>query len=111
MTQLSMDFEVDRLVKKSGGRLKRGSEVRRRGQLPPTDPQVSTVEAVVRFARQNDVILERLQKGPAENYELAALAINYRARISDLRQHGFTIKLERKGGGRNIYHLTENPRA
>lgn len=111
MTQLSMDFEVARLVQASGGRLKRGSEVRRRGQLPPTDPQVNTVGEVVRFARQNDVILDRLQQGPAENYELAALAINYRARISDLRHHGFTIKVVRKGGGRNVYHLEARPAA
>ena len=45
---------------------------------------------------QNMIILGRLQCGPATNRELAGLALNYRARISDLRVLGFDIR-EDKG--------------
>lgn len=109
MVQRTLDFEVEKLIKRSGGRLKRGSQVRRRGQLPPTDPHVTEIGDVVRFTSQNDVILDRLERGPAENYELAALAINYRARISDLRKYGYRIEVERCGGGKNRYVLSSRP--
>lgn len=109
MAQLTMDFEVEKLVRRSRGRLRRASELARPTVLPPTDPHVTVIADVVRFTNQNRVILERLRKGPAKNYELAALAINYRARISDLRQYGFEIKVEKVAGGTNEYRLAKEP--
>lgn len=110
MSQLTMEFEVEKLVAASGGWLRRGSEVSKREALPPTDPQVrTTIEEIVRFTGQNQVILDRLRRGPAKNFELAALAINYRARISDLRNYGFEIKVEKVSGGTNQYLLKREP--
>ena len=109
MSQLTLDFEIEKVIAKSGGRLRRGSELRRRGQLPPTDPHVTDLKDTIRFTSQNDVILDRLEKGSAANHELADLAINYRARISDLRKYGYEIKVEKRGGGNNVYVLTKRP--
>lgn len=107
MSQLTLEFEVEKLVAKSRGSLRRASELVKE-TLPPTDPKVcTTIEEIVRFSGQNGVILERLRRGPAKNYELAALAINYRARISDLRNYGFEIKVEKVSGGTNEYRLMQ----
>jgi len=106
MVQRTLDFEIEKLVAGSKGRIKRGSDVRRRGQLPPTDPHVKQLGDVVRFTTQNDVILDRLEQGPAANYQLAELAINYRARISDLRAHGYGIHCDRSNG---VYRLVSRP--
>lgn len=59
-------------------------------QPPAIDPVA--VEAK-RLSRQCQAILERLRSGRASNSELAEMALNYRARISDLRQRGFRIKV------------------
>lgn len=60
----------------------------------PTPQPVSSgpVEERPRFNKQCREILSRLQAGPATNNELNAMAINYRARISDLRKCGYTIR-------------------
>jgi hypothetical protein len=52
-------------------------------------PQLA--EQLPRLNRQHARILERLQAGPATNYELAAIALRYSARIHELRKHGHAI--------------------
>jgi len=73
--------------------------------IPPTDPQVEPIE-IPRLRGQNAAILERLQQGPATNRELCNFALNYRARISDLRKAGYTVVVdEDKATGLNVYTL------
>ena len=61
-----------------------------------TDPESSHIAATKliksgRRVSQKQKILERLQQGPATNTELVKIAINYRARVSDLRLDGYDI--------------------
>ena len=58
--------------------------------LPPTDPNVRPAD-VKRLTGQNAAVLARLRAGPATNAELAAIALKYTSRISDLRKAGFTV--------------------
>ena len=58
-----------------------------------------------RLSRQCAAILARLQQGPATNAELGKYALNYTARISQLREDGHVIDCEKFGGGRAIYTL------
>lgn len=54
-----------------------------------------------RLNAQCRAILARLREGPASNVELSGMALNYTARISDLRRTGFTIACvgrDRKAG-------------
>jgi hypothetical protein len=69
--------------------------------IPPTDTNVRKKD-VKRFTGQNALILARLREGPARNYELAAIALGYRQRISDLKKHGIAI-LEHDG----VYRLVK----
>lgn len=71
---------------------------------PPTDPNVHAGD-IDRLTGQNAAILSRLRQGPATNVELAAISLNYRARISDLRAYGFRIVCTRGVGGLNVYRL------
>lgn len=77
-----------------------------------TDPATSQVAArkVKRTGRrkgQAAAILARLREGPATNVDLAGLALNYRARISDLRDAGYVIRVTVKVAGTslNMYRL------
>ena len=58
--------------------------------LLPTDPNVRPAD-VKRLTGQNAAVLSRLRAGPATNAELAAIALKYTSRISDLRKAGFTV--------------------
>ena len=58
--------------------------------LLPTDPNVRPAD-VKRLTGQNAAVLVRLRAGPATNAELAAIALKYTSRISDLRRAGFTV--------------------
>ena len=58
-----------------------------------------------RLSGQCMAILERLQRGPATNAELAALALKYTSRISDLRKNGYRITAHRGEGGTVTYQL------
>lgn len=53
-----------------------------------------------RLAGQCAKIIARLRKGPATNRELCEIGLNYRARISELRQAGWNIPapVEREDG-------------
>ena len=56
------------------------------------------------YARRN-----RLQQGPATNVELAALALKYTSRLSDLRAAGYTITVTARdyATGRTVYRLVK----
>ena len=58
-----------------------------------------------RLSGQTLAIVERLQKGPATNRELAALSLKYTSRISDARAAGYAIQAQRLPGGLTIYTL------
>jgi hypothetical protein len=45
-----------------------------------------------RLSAQCELILAVLQTGPATNRRLSCLALNYKARISDLRAAGYTVE-------------------
>ena len=66
-------------------------------QLPPTDPNVQQTDER-RLSKQNRAILARLREGPANNSELAAFALKYTSRVSDLRKHGYAVKCYKKRG-------------
>lgn len=54
------------------------------------DPKVTEAERP-RLSRQCQAILDRLQRGPALNTELVAIALKYTGRLSDLRKNGYVI--------------------
>jgi hypothetical protein len=73
--------------------------------LPVRDTHVTDPDEIHRLRSQNDRILERLQKGPASNYELAQISLKYTSRLSDLRKAGYTVTCERHAGGGATYEL------
>ncbi len=62
------------------------------GAIMPRDPRVIAVEAV-RLSRQSREILDRLERGPATNKELAGIALKYTSRTSDLRLAGYDVRV------------------
>lgn len=78
---------------------------------PPTIPVNSTVDAreAKRLSAQAHRILERLRQGPASNRELAQGALNYRARISEIRAAGFNVAVTARDykTGVALYALVE----
>lgn len=73
--------------------------------LAPTDTNVLP-EDVARLSKQCQLILAKLKTGPCTNYELAGVALKYTSRISDLRKHGFNVRMtERRKDGTTIYEL------
>ena len=76
--------------------------------IRPRDP--STPEAAKpRLSSQCYAILSRLREGPATNRELAAIALKYSGRISDLRVAGYAITVvsHDHATGLVTYRLTE----
>ena len=76
----------------------------------PLDPvQMGlTFEDEKAFGYQRDEILKMLKKrrsSGAANHELCGLALNYRARISELRQQGYQINCVRQSGRTFLYTL------
>lgn len=79
--------------------------------LKLSDPKVRGTVETPRLTNQCQKILERLQRGPATNKELADLSLKYTGRISDLRASGYAVEVlsrDRKTGV-TIYHLKEHP--
>jgi len=74
----------------------------------PTDPTVNAAEKP-RLINQSLLILERLRRGPATARELVGIALNYRARISDLRAAGHNIPepTEDHATGYSLYTLIQ----
>lgn len=60
-----------------------------------------------RLSRQCRLILELLQKGPASNAQLTGIALRYSARIFELREAGYRIRLVSHdcGTGVTVYEL------
>lgn len=61
------------------------------GQLMTVNIQAPPVMRP-RLSQQCERILDRLRQGPATNRELAALALKYTGRISDLKAAGYRIE-------------------
>ena len=69
--------------------------------LMPRDTHVTHPAEIARLGGHNLKILERLQRGPATNRELAAISLKYTARVSDLREAGYDVRCvaqDRKSG-------------
>lgn len=58
-----------------------------------------------RLSQQTRAIYERLRRGWATNAELAAIALKYTSRISDLRENGVSVERERVAGGTWRYRV------
>jgi hypothetical protein len=57
----------------------------------PRDSHILQAGDVKRLSEQNQRVLARLQRGPAHRRELQDIACNITARITDLRDAGYTI--------------------
>ena len=55
-------------------------------------PMLPFEQEKVRLSEQCGVILRRLEIGPVTNSELSRIALNYTARLSDLRHKGFDVR-------------------
>jgi len=76
---------------------------------PPSSHEAATklIESGRRVS-QKQKMLDRLRLGPATNVELVKIALNYRARISDLRLEGYVIVCEQnRDDGVTVYRLVE----
>lgn len=60
--------------------------------IRPADPHVSPAEAP-RLSGQCSLILGMLRRGRCTNVELAAVALKYTSRCSDLREAGFDVRV------------------
>lgn len=58
---------------------------------------------VLRLSGQQGAILDLLIARPRTAMELAQSALNYRARVSELRQAGHVIECEHHRGGKTVY--------
>ncbi len=58
-----------------------------------------------RLTGQNLEILTLLRAGPKTNTELAAVALKYTSRLSDIRAAGYAITCKRLDGGLTLYTL------
>lgn len=74
--------------------------------ITPTDPTLTDAERR-RLAPQAVAVLRTLERGPAWNYELATIGLSYTRRISDIRDHGFDVRILANGeSGARCYGLT-----
>lgn len=73
----------------------------------PHDSHVTAAGEVRRLAGQNAKILARLEDGPATRRELAEIAVNVTARISDLRHAGHEVRCLEKPNGASSYWLVK----
>jgi len=76
----------------------------------PIRPHFADKDDVPRLTEQNTKMLAVLRLGPATNRQLMAIGMNYRARISELREWlqnntGETIRCIRGKGGLNSYRI------
>jgi len=71
------------------------------------DSHVLHPAEIQRLSAQDARVLARLEQGPCRNFDLAQIALNFTARISDLRKAGFDIRIiERdRSSGRVVYQL------
>lgn len=76
--------------------------------IVPRDTHVEREERP-RLTGQNAAILQRLQRGPATNKELAGIALKYTSRLSDLRAAGYNVVVvdRDRATGMTMYELIE----
>lgn len=81
----------------------------KRGGCIPFAPHVAPKEKQIRLSKQSAAVLERLRLGPATNRQLMEIALNYTARISDIRAEGIKIPkpTEDLETGLSMYHLED----
>jgi hypothetical protein len=74
--------------------------------VAPASPTLAPAERR-RLSRQNAAILARLQAGPATRRELTDIALNVTARVSELRDAGFDVRVVERNTvtGRTVYRL------
>jgi hypothetical protein len=72
----------------------------------PTSPALPRADRV-RLSRQNQLILQRLQQGPATNDELSRISRKYTGRLSELRQAGYGVRCyaQDRASGLSWYRL------
>jgi len=75
------------------------------GGVIPFDPNVPDPKERPRLSKQCKIVLDRLRSGPATNYDLAAIALKYSARISDIRRAGIAVQ-NFKRGSLSLFQLT-----
>ena len=83
--------------------------------VQPYTPEVSFLnpsvpeEARPRLSKQCQKVLERLQQGRASNRDLSAIAMQYNARIYELRHAGYVVECvdEDKKTGMAFFELRE----
>ena len=77
----------------------------------PYEGQRDTAAEIARLSNQCRAILERLQRGPATNNELAAISRKYTGRISDLRAAGIGVECYKQDrpSGLSWYRLAKRP--
>lgn len=76
--------------------------------LRPIMPSRAPAADRARLSDQCERILDRLRRGNATNGQLAEIALNYRARVSELRAAGYTIICSRSRTGLGWYRLVDN---
>lgn len=60
-----------------------------------------------KLSRQCEIILHRLQQGPATTLELSLLSVKYTGRISDLRKAGHHVQCQHNSSGEWVYFLND----
>lgn len=70
--------------------------------LIPRDSHVTDPSEVRRLTGQNADVLRALRRGPQSASALAAIALKYTSRISDLREAGYIIRYDKQ---RQLYTL------
>lgn len=73
----------------------------------PSNSHQAAADIVIsgKMWRQCEIILHRLQQGPASSADLAALTLKYTSRISDLRKAGHHIQCQHNSSGHWVYFL------
>ena len=78
--------------------------------LYPRDSHVTDPDEIHRLDASARKVLARLQQGRATRRELAEIALNVTARISDLRKAGYNpVCIEHRTSGRSVYELQGTP--
>ncbi len=75
-------------------------------------PHFADRKDVPRLTRQNARLLAMLRAGPVRNCDMITIALNYRARISEIRsylehRYGQTVVCEAGAGGVNVYRIVD----
>lgn len=75
-------------------------------RLPFADPRHPEADRV-RLAEQCVRVLDALWQRPQTNRELSQIGLRFGARVKEIREAGYEIKVERLGGGLFLYTLVK----